>query len=84
MDPSHRGRGIGKRLLEFTEDEHRKNGRSLVYGQVADAELSAVDFYTHHGYLTVATPMELPTEAGFGRLQPASYYRAGRMIYKPL
>jgi hypothetical protein len=74
----------GRQRLATGEEQVRKKGRKLIYGQVADTELTALGFYSHHGYVTVATPMELPLEAGFGRLQPPSYYRAGQMIYKRL
>lgn len=84
VDTDYRGRGIGAQLLSCVEAHHRLRGCRLIYGQVAETEQASRRFYAHHRYVFVATPMQLPAEAGFGRLQPPEYHRAGQMFYKYL
>ena len=48
----------------------RAAGATVEVWSVYRVQLSALGFYMHHGYVAIATPMELPVDAGFGRLQP--------------
>ena len=47
VDPEYRGKHLGKKILEFLEDEARKNQRINV---VLQARENAVEFYRANGY----------------------------------
>jgi len=48
--PSHRGRGIGSRLLTWTEDRARAHGESKVSQTVTDANRGAAGLFVTRGY----------------------------------
>lgn len=47
VDPAHRGKHLGKKILEFLEEESRKNFRANI---VLQARENAVEFYRSNGY----------------------------------
>ena len=47
VEQSHRGQGLGSKLMDFVESEIAKNYKE----SVLDTSLVAKDFYTHRGYV---------------------------------
>ena len=48
--PDRRGRGVGRDLLSFTEDELRRRGADRVQAMVLDANVQGNEFYRALGY----------------------------------
>jgi ribosomal protein S18 acetylase RimI-like enzyme len=47
VDPEHRGKHLGKKILQFLEEESRKNFRANIFLQARE---NAVEFYRSNGY----------------------------------
>ena len=52
VEPSHRGRGIGSRLLAAAEDEARRRGLPYMGLMVTEENAAARSLYERAGYLT--------------------------------
>ena len=50
VDPAHRGRGLGKRLLELAESEARRAGFDSVYLYTHERMTENLALYAHLGY----------------------------------
>lgn len=62
VDEPHRGKGIGKRLLEVAIDWARERGLGYVQTTVWDANARARDFYLEQGFAPMTLRVELAIE----------------------
>jgi [ribosomal protein S18]-alanine N-acetyltransferase len=53
VQPSCRGKGIGKKLLEATLEQLRKMGATVVYLEVRPTNSVAISLYAHCGFITI-------------------------------
>lgn len=51
IDPDHHGRGLGKRLLDFTEAEARRRGYRSVELYTNEVMVENISMYLHLGYV---------------------------------
>jgi ribosomal-protein-alanine N-acetyltransferase len=54
VQPDHRGRGLGRRILEWLEAPARAGGLAVVWLEVRASRTDAIAFYERLGYRTVA------------------------------
>lgn len=52
VQPSCRGRGVGKMLLEAVLELFREKGATVVYLEVRPTNATAISLYTHCGFIT--------------------------------
>ncbi|MHC1697871.1 MAG: ribosomal protein S18-alanine N-acetyltransferase [Geobacteraceae bacterium] len=52
VQPSCRGRGIGRMLLEAALEQFRKKGATVVYLEVRPTNRTAISLYTRCGFIT--------------------------------
>lgn len=63
VDPSQQGRGLGKRLMRFAEDELRRRGATRVQLRIVNLRTELVEFYGKLGYrATGTTPYPEPNQ----------------------
>lgn len=67
VDPAYQGRGLGRRLLQATEELARQRGRTKVR-LIAVEEIGNVAYYLQFGYKVVAT--ENKPKGTWGSLAP--------------
>ena len=53
VDPAHRRKGIGTRLIQWLEKTALVNGNGIVYLEARSSNRSAIKFYEHLGYQVV-------------------------------
>src|SRR3546814_13241578 len=51
VDPAHHGRGLGKRLMDFTEEEARRQGYRLIELYTNEVMVEHIARYRHLGYV---------------------------------
>jgi GNAT superfamily N-acetyltransferase len=50
LNPDFHGHGLGKRLMQWTEDTAKTHGQQLVWLEAMDTQQHAIDFYNRCGY----------------------------------
>ncbi|HEY9536492.1 MAG TPA: GNAT family N-acetyltransferase [Kiloniellaceae bacterium] len=51
VDPAHHGRGLGKRLMDFTEEEARRQGYRFIELYTNEVMVENIARYRHLGYV---------------------------------
>jgi GNAT superfamily N-acetyltransferase len=64
VDPGHRGKGLGRRLLELAEDEARREGFKSIYLYTHEKMSENLALYAKIGYIEY----DRRTEEGFPRV----------------
>jgi ribosomal protein S18 acetylase RimI-like enzyme len=62
--PEHRGKGLGKRLMELAEGEARRQGFDSIYLYTNERMTENLEIYRHLGYVEYARR----TESGLRRV----------------
>ncbi|HLR12905.1 MAG TPA: ribosomal protein S18-alanine N-acetyltransferase, partial [Burkholderiaceae bacterium] len=70
VDPAHQGKGTGRLLLEYCEQQARDKGASVMVLEVRQSNRAAIGFYRHMGYQTFSTRKDY-YPAGHGRREHA-------------
>jgi len=60
VDPSYKGRGVGKQLLRFVDRVARREGYTKVRIEVFSAAFKLINYYTQNNYnkVIICTPLE--------------------------
>src|SRR3546814_2998828 len=63
VDPAHHGRGLGKRLMDFTEEEARRQGYRFIELYTNEVMVENIARYRHLGYVETNRGSEEHTSA---------------------